>query len=217
MDIRRVDEHRKRDHLPLLLLADEQEDMVERYLARGTMFVLDMDGATAGVCVVTDEGDRVLEIKNLAVDPAYQRRGLGRALIEFVADRARGRYDALQVGTGDSPLTVPSTRHAALSGTTASRTSSPTTTTTPSWRRASCSKTWSTCGASCRRAGRAALRAQGPDAPALRPAPDMGARPGKGRPQALLRATTRHAVEPMRRHVTESNQRPRIARSSTSE
>ena len=43
----------------------------------------------------------------LAVDPAYQRRGLGRSLIEFVADRARGRYDALQVGTGDSPLTVP--------------------------------------------------------------------------------------------------------------
>lgn len=107
MDIRRVDEHRKRDHLPLLLLADEQEDMVERYLTRGTMFALDMDGATAGVCVVTVEGDRVLEIKNLAVDPAYQRRGLGRALIEFVAARARGRYDALQVGTGDSPLTVP--------------------------------------------------------------------------------------------------------------
>ena len=81
--------------------------MVERYLTRGTMFALDMGGATAGVCVVTDEGGRVLEIKNLAVDPAYQRRGLGRALIEFVADRARGRYDTLQVGTGDSPLTVP--------------------------------------------------------------------------------------------------------------
>ncbi len=71
------------------------------------MFALDIAGKTVGVCVVTDEGDRMLEIKNLAVDPAYQRRGLGRALIEFIARNAKGTYDALQVGTGDSPFTVP--------------------------------------------------------------------------------------------------------------
>lgn len=107
MNIRRVSERSKRDYLQLLLLADEQEDMIDRYLGRGTMFALDIEGKTVGVCVVTDEGDRMLEIKNLAVDPAYQRRGLGRALIEFIARNAKGTYDALQVGTGDSPLTVP--------------------------------------------------------------------------------------------------------------
>ena len=71
------------------------------------MYVLDIEGKTVGVCVVTDEGGRVLEIKNLAVDPAYQRCGLGRELIEFIARNAKDGYDELQVGTGDSPLTVP--------------------------------------------------------------------------------------------------------------
>lgn len=146
MNIRRVSERSKRDYLQLLLLADEQEDMIDRYLGRGTMFVLDIAGKTVGVCVVTDEGDRMLEIKNLAVDPAYQRRGLGRALIEFIARNAKGTYETLQVGTGDSPLTVPFyeacgfVRHHRID------ISSSTTTTTLSWRRAFCLKIWFTCG-----------------------------------------------------------------------
>jgi hypothetical protein len=46
----------KKQYLTLLLLADEQEDMIDRYLERGTMYVLDDDGIKAE-CVVTDEGD----------------------------------------------------------------------------------------------------------------------------------------------------------------
>ncbi len=97
---------RKKDYLDLLLLGDEQENMVERYLDAGTMFVLDDDGVKC-VCVVTDAGDGVLEIKNIATVPAYQRRGYARAMIEFIVDRYRGEYAILQVGTGDSPATVP--------------------------------------------------------------------------------------------------------------
>ena len=101
----------KRDYLPLLLLADEQENMIDLYLDRGTMFVL-MDGANViGECVVTDEGDGVLEIQNLAVAEQFQKRGYGKALIEFVAEHYRNRYKELQVGTGDSPLTVPFYEH----------------------------------------------------------------------------------------------------------
>lgn len=96
----------KKRYLSLLLLADEQESMIDRYLERGTMFVLD-DGGVKGECVVTDEGQGVLEIKNLAVEPACRRMGYGRALIDFVAARYREQYAVLQVGTGDSPLTIP--------------------------------------------------------------------------------------------------------------
>lgn len=96
----------KKRYLSLLLLADEQESMIDRYLERGTMFVLD-DGGVKGECVVTDEGQGVLEIKNLAVEPACRRMGYGRALIDLVAARYRGQYAVLQVGTGDSPLTIP--------------------------------------------------------------------------------------------------------------
>ena len=105
MDIRRI-ESGKRDFLPLLLLGDEQEDMIDRYLERGAMYVLE-DGGVKAECVITDEGGGILELKNLAVEPEAQRKGYGKALIDFLVRKYAGHYALLQVGTGDSPLTVP--------------------------------------------------------------------------------------------------------------
>lgn len=96
----------KKEHLALLLLADEQEDMIDRYLDRGRMYVLDDNGIKCE-CVVTDEGDGVLEIKNIATEPKHQRKGYAKAMIDFIVERYRGQYTILQVGTGDSPLTIP--------------------------------------------------------------------------------------------------------------
>ena len=97
----------KRAYLPLLLLGDEQEDMIGRYLDRGTLYALYDGGALRAVCVVTEEGGGDFEIKNLAVAPESQRQGYGRAMVEEVARRCRGRGRRLLAGTGDSPLTVP--------------------------------------------------------------------------------------------------------------
>lgn len=105
MQIKEVTSNKK-DFLDLLLLADEQEDMVDRYLERGRMFVLD-DGGIKAECVVTDEGSGLLEIKNIATDPKSQGKGYGKKLIEFLEETFHNDYDALQVGTGDSPLTIP--------------------------------------------------------------------------------------------------------------
>ena len=96
----------KKQFLDLLLLADEQESMVDLYLEKGRMFVLDDDGIKAE-CVVTDEGNGVLEIKNIAVSFKSQGKGYGKKLIEFVAENFKDDFDTLQVGTGDSPLTIP--------------------------------------------------------------------------------------------------------------
>ena len=97
----------KRDYLPLLLLADEQEQMIDCYLDRGTMFVLEDGGVVKGECVVTDEGEGVLEIQNLAVATPFQKNGYGKKLIDFVAKQYGNQFTILQVGTGDSPLTIP--------------------------------------------------------------------------------------------------------------
>lgn len=96
----------KKRYLDLLLLADEQEDMIDRYLERGAMYVLDDNGIKAE-CVVTNESDDILEIKNIAVFPKYQGVGYGRILIEFIIREYNGSHSILQVGTGDSPLTIP--------------------------------------------------------------------------------------------------------------
>ena len=103
VEIRRV-ETNKKQYLALLLLADEQEDMIDRYLERGGMYVLEDDGVKAE-CVVTDEGGGVLELKNIAVEPDFQGKGYGKALVDFLIRTYAGQYMLLQVGTGDSPST----------------------------------------------------------------------------------------------------------------
>lgn len=105
MKIKEIKEN-KNQYLALLLLADEQEDMIYRYLDTGTMFVLEDNGVKAE-CVVTDEGNNILEIKNIAVVSEYQGKGYGKTLIDFIIQKYTGQYMILQVGTGDSPLTVP--------------------------------------------------------------------------------------------------------------
>ena len=105
MKIREVNKNKKQ-FISLLLLADEQENMVDRYLEKGTMYVLE-DNNVKAECVVTNAGNGILEIKNIAVDPESQVKGYGKALINFLASKYADEYSILQVGTGESPLTVP--------------------------------------------------------------------------------------------------------------
>lgn len=104
-----VTEHKTR-FLSLLLLADEQESMINRYLSRGRLYVMTrpaQSDAVIAVAVVTDEGQGTLELKNLAVAPAFQRQGYGKMMIEYLASLYRTTHRILLVGTGDSPLTLP--------------------------------------------------------------------------------------------------------------
>lgn len=105
MEIIKVTENKKQ-YLSLLLLADEQEDMIDKYIDIGTMYLL-CDNGVKCVCVVTDEGDGILEIKNIATMPNCQGKGYGKTMIDFIVSTYRGQYSILQVGTGDSPLTIP--------------------------------------------------------------------------------------------------------------
>ena len=105
MEIIEIKENKK-DYLDLLLLADEEEDMIDRYLDNGKMYVLDDNGVKCE-CVITDEGNSVLEIKNIATVTNDQGKGYAKALIHFIIEKYREQYAVLQVGTGDNPLTIP--------------------------------------------------------------------------------------------------------------
>ena len=76
----------KKQYMELLFLADEQEDMIDKYINRGTMYILEDNGVKAE-CVVTDEGNGILEIKNIATNPKFQGMGYGKSLIDFVANK----------------------------------------------------------------------------------------------------------------------------------
>ena len=85
----------KKQFLDLLLLADEQESMIDKYLERGEMFALYDDGLKA-ISVVTCEGEGIYEIKNIAVCPSSQRKGYGKRLVDYLfgyyQGRCSGRY-----------------------------------------------------------------------------------------------------------------------------
>ena len=83
MKVEQVFSDRKR-FLDLLLLADEQEDMIDRYLERGDMFALYDEDKLRAVCVVTNEGKGIYELKNIATCPDSQRKGYGKSLIEYL-------------------------------------------------------------------------------------------------------------------------------------
>jgi len=92
----------KKQYLNLLLLADEQESMIDRYLDRGDLFVL-YDGGLKSVCVVTRESDTVCELKNIATYEQFHGQGYGSKLLQHIFSYYQGTYSTMLVGTGDCP------------------------------------------------------------------------------------------------------------------
>lgn len=101
MKIKRITEHKKR-FLDLLLLADEQEDMVNRYLPGGDLFTL-YDGDLKSICVVVPVNSDTCELKNIATYKQYQGKGYGRMLINYISKFYRKNYKTMLVGTGEIP------------------------------------------------------------------------------------------------------------------
>ena len=92
----------KKQFLDLLLLADEQENMIDKYLANGDLFALYEDDLKS-VCVVVQINSETCELKNIATYTKYQGRGYGRALIKFISDFYKNDYRTMLVGTGETP------------------------------------------------------------------------------------------------------------------
>src|SRR6185369_5332669 len=93
----------KKQFLGLLLLADEQESMIDRYIDRGEMFGL-YDPDLKSICVVTNEGDGNYEIKNIATYIAEQGKGYGRLLVNYLFEYYQDKCKTLYAGTGDASM-----------------------------------------------------------------------------------------------------------------
>lgn len=104
MQILKVTENKKQ-YLDLLLLADEQESMIDRYLSEGDLWAL-YDDDLKSVCVVLPIDSEKCELKNIATYKKYQGRGYGKALINFICDFYKNDFKEMQVGTGEAPSTL---------------------------------------------------------------------------------------------------------------
>jgi ribosomal protein S18 acetylase RimI-like enzyme len=88
----RVVEHAgpRSDLRALFALAEDSEQELASYIDAGRVLVALEGDTIVGHLQLTDTGDpSEAEVKNTAVDPAHQRRGIGRALIEGAIDLAR--------------------------------------------------------------------------------------------------------------------------------
>lgn len=101
MRIEKIIENKKQ-FLDLLLLADEQENMIDKYLPIGDLFAL-YDDDLKSVCVVVPINNETCELKNIATYEKYQGKGYGRTLINFISEFYKNYYKIMLVGTGETP------------------------------------------------------------------------------------------------------------------
>ncbi|KRN02592.1 hypothetical protein FD13_GL001816 [Levilactobacillus senmaizukei DSM 21775 = NBRC 103853] len=89
----------------LLLLADPSQRLIDGYLPTSTAYVANDRQGLAGVLVLQRQSDLVVEVKNVAVLPAKQRRGYGQALVEFALQWAiEHGYRTVRIATGTTSL-----------------------------------------------------------------------------------------------------------------
>ena len=91
----------KEQYMDLLLIADEQENMIKKYLDRGDLFAL-YDDDLKTVSVVTKENDDTYEIKNIATYEKYRGKGYGGSMIKYIIQHYENRCKVLIVGTGEN-------------------------------------------------------------------------------------------------------------------
>lgn len=94
----------KKQYLPLLLIGDESESMIDRYLDSGTLYVGMLNSKPIAVCVIVNLDSDTVEIKNLAVETEYRKHGYGRRMLEYVESQHSDKKIIL--GTGETPSTL---------------------------------------------------------------------------------------------------------------
>lgn len=94
----------KKKYLPLLLLADPYEVMIDRYLQMGKMFVLYDDDRPICQAVVTKISKNECELKNIATDEDFQHRGHASSMINYIVEIYSNEYSKMFVGTTESAM-----------------------------------------------------------------------------------------------------------------
>jgi ribosomal protein S18 acetylase RimI-like enzyme len=89
----------------LLLIADPSKEIVDSYLQQSLIFIAEKDKEVVGVIVLFQLSEEAIEIKNIAVRPAFQNQGIGSLLIANAIIIATARnYKRILIGTANSSL-----------------------------------------------------------------------------------------------------------------
>lgn len=92
------------DHIPysLLLLADETIEAIDKYIFSSQVYLVkDEQHHTVGVFCLQELDSETIELKNIAVAEAFQSKGLGSKIIDYIKHICAPQYATLLVGTAD--------------------------------------------------------------------------------------------------------------------
>jgi len=100
MKILKITENKEK-YMDLLLIGDEQENMIKKYLGRGDLFAL-YDDDLKTVAVVIKENDDTCEIKNIATYEKFRSKGYGSSMIKYIIQHYKNQCKFLILGTGEN-------------------------------------------------------------------------------------------------------------------
>lgn len=105
IELELVESENRTQYLDYLLLADENEIIVNTYINDGEMYSIHLNNEIVGVVLFTYHSNQVVELKNIALDPKYRGRGLGKVVITKAFKKfERKGISKVIVGTANSSI-----------------------------------------------------------------------------------------------------------------
>ncbi len=95
----------KKEYLNILLIGDEDEDMIDKYLDESRLFVLFDNNTTICACAVIKIDDKTVEIKNLATVFEFQNKGFASRMLDFIFEKYKN-FEKIILGTGENEKTL---------------------------------------------------------------------------------------------------------------
>lgn len=96
----------KEKFMDILLIGDEEETMVYKYLKDGNLYALYDTGILKSICVTLSVNQNAIEIKNLATYPKFQNQGCATFLLNFIFKKYQKHFKYIILGTGENHKTL---------------------------------------------------------------------------------------------------------------
>ena len=103
VEIRKIRENKK-DYLDLLLEADPDEEVVDKYLSDSDMYVLFKNDEPICEAIVKKVDEDTCELKSIATKEDYKGKGYAKQLLKYLFGNYKQKYKKMIVGTTENNI-----------------------------------------------------------------------------------------------------------------
>lgn len=103
MEIKKIEKNKEK-YMNLLLEADPERDIVNKYIDNADMYVGIEDEKVVCEITITKVNEEECELKNIATLEEYRNRGYAKQLIDYVSDKYKDEYTRMIVGTTENMI-----------------------------------------------------------------------------------------------------------------